>query len=421
MALMVHDGGGSGGGPGFDATSPYYNPGPISGVCTSLPSGPEGEGFWGAFTAGGGAVRGKIEAAMKAAHPDKLTAKAAVLDKAWSELNGHALAVSDIYTRLFSAWSGDDADQAKPIIGGLYATYIEQENNTGALSHGLKQMAGDLATCKKSWGHDASTLGSLGNWASGNQDDDAARDYQKMMTNFGTYLDGMPQHVRTQVKATAEPRTVIGGQLPIGTGPNGAPSMGGGGPGSHLGGPSNPHIGDPKLPDPTTIGQTHPPTNPPSIPTPPIHSPTLPTPGPAVHAGPITGGGGWPGTDGGNLPGLDTGTTLAGYDPSASGLGGGGLGAGGLGSGGLGAGGGAGTGLSGVGGAGIGAGSGAALGAGAGAAGGASGAGGGRGAMMAPMHGGGNGSEEERERSTWLNEDDDVWGSTDAPSGVIAD
>ncbi|MEO9109942.1 MAG: hypothetical protein ABI368_06975 [Jatrophihabitantaceae bacterium] len=77
--------------------------------------------------------------------------------------------------------------------------------------------------------------------------------------------------------------------------------------------------------------------------------------------------------------------------------------------------------MSGAGGAGVGASGGARIGASGGAAGAGAGAGG-RGGMMAPMHGGGNGSDEQRERSTWLNEDDDVWGSTDdAPSGVISD
>jgi hypothetical protein len=36
------------------------------------------------------------------------------------------------------------------------------------------------------------------------------------------------------------------------------------------------------------------------------------------------------------------------------------------------------------------------------------------------MHGGDGGDEQERERSTWLTEDDDVWGGDpDAPPPVI--
>jgi hypothetical protein len=36
------------------------------------------------------------------------------------------------------------------------------------------------------------------------------------------------------------------------------------------------------------------------------------------------------------------------------------------------------------------------------------------------MRGGAGGNDEdERERSTWLEEDDDVWGEADAPPSVI--
>ena len=41
---------------------------------------------------------------------------------------------------------------------------------------------------------------------------------------------------------------------------------------------------------------------------------------------------------------------------------------------------------------------------------------------MAPMRGaGGAGSgEDERERNTWLTEDDDIWGEDDAPPAIIS-
>jgi hypothetical protein len=40
---------------------------------------------------------------------------------------------------------------------------------------------------------------------------------------------------------------------------------------------------------------------------------------------------------------------------------------------------------------------------------------------MMPMTGGGqNNGGQDRERSTWLAEDDDVWGGDEAPPGVIA-
>jgi hypothetical protein len=172
-----------------------------------------------------------------------------------------------------------------------------------------------------------------------------------------------------------------------------------------------------------------------------------PGPGlPHVPGGGIPGGGdphppgGGPGIPGGGGPGLPGGSP---YDPNSAlagggGVGGigspGGLGSGGLGTGGLGSGGGpgglgsglgpgAGGGAFGAGTAGAGAGGGRAGGSGAGgrAAGAGTGRGGtGTGVAGSPMHGGRGGEQEERERSTWLTEDEDVWGGdTDAPPPVI--
>jgi hypothetical protein len=141
-----------------------------------------------------------------------------------------------------------------------------------------------------------------------------------------------------------------------------------------------------------------------------------------------------PGFDGA-APGIDTSSSLAGFDggasgpgagafgggPGAGGLGAGSLGAGGggLGAGSLGAGGGLGAGGSGLAGGGAGAGGGGLTGVGgAGVGGGAGGAG--RGVGMMPMTGGGGqGGQQDRERTTWLAEDESVWGETDAPPGVI--
>ncbi|WP_155884579.1 WXG100 family type VII secretion target [Actinomadura flavalba] len=152
-------------------------------------------------------------------------------------------------------------------------------------------------------------------------------------------------------------------------------------------------------------------------------------PGGGAGGLPGGGGGGLPGSGGGGLPGGGLpgyngggGTDLAGTPPGGGGLpgGGGGLpgGGGGLPGGGL-PGGGAGGGLPG-GGAGLGGmpmggpGSGAGRGAGLGGAGrGAAGMGGMGGS---PMGGGGRGGgkgEEENERTTWLMEDEDVWGGSD--------
>jgi hypothetical protein len=123
------------------------------------------------------------------------------------------------------------------------------------------------------------------------------------------------------------------------------------------------------------------------------------------------------GTDPSNV-----GSSLAGYDGGAAGSGGfgpgGGLGAGGLGAGGLGAGGGLGSGAAGGAMAGGGVGGGVGVGVGGGGAAGP-GAGGGRGGMMMPMHGAGQNGDQDRDRSTWLSEDDSVWGADEAPPGLI--
>lgn len=119
--------------------------------------------------------------------------------------------------------------------------------------------------------------------------------------------------------------------------------------------------------------------------------------------------GGLPDTAFPGAGGAGAGTGLAGFNPGAGGTGGGlGAGAGGMGSSdpfGAGVGGGLSTGAG-------------AAGSGGGLAGGLGGASGGRGAAgrgMMPMapHAGGQGDDKERERSTWLTEDEDVWNTGD--------
>ncbi|GAB3987992.1 hypothetical protein GCM10029978_109020 [Actinoallomurus acanthiterrae] len=135
--------------------------------------------------------------------------------------------------------------------------------------------------------------------------------------------------------------------------------------------------------------------------------------------------------NGSNIPG-GSGTHLAGYDPAGlpnggglpgggTGLSGGGTGLGGdpFGAGPGGAGGGLGgaSGLGTMGAGGIGAGG---LGTGAGANGAAAAGRMGPGGMMPPMHPGHGQGEKERERSTWLQEDEDIWGGDgDAVPGQI--
>lgn len=181
------------------------------------------------------------------------------------------------------------------------------------------------------------------------------------------------------------------GDMPGGPGGPGDMSGGPGGPGDLPGGPGNPPGGPGDLP-----GGPNGPGNPPGGP----GGPDLPG-GPGGY-----GGGGGPGTDLASMP--------PGGGPPGLGGGGGGLPPGGppgLGGGGLGGGPGAGPG-----GPGLGAGPGA-FGAGPGAFGkNALGAKGGMGGMGMPMGAGargGGGDGNEHERSTWLTEDEDVWGGDD--------
>jgi hypothetical protein len=160
--------------------------------------------------------------------------------------------------------------------------------------------------------------------------------------------------------------------------------------------------------------------------------------GAGVSVDPYAAGSSLAGTGlGGGVSGLDPAALGSAVGGAGSGLGGlgDGLGAGALGATGLGAGGlaaGLGSGRAGTGlGTGAGAGSGVFGGPGAGGAGtggvvGQSGSasGAGRGAGMVPMHGAGGGGEgeEERQRSSWLTEDDDVWGVDEgAPPPVITE
>jgi hypothetical protein len=169
--------------------------------------------------------------------------------------------------------------------------------------------------------------------------------------------------------------------------------------------------------------------------------------GPGAGSGGVSGAGSSvdPYAAGSSLAGTGLGGGVSGFDPAAlgsaaggagSGLGGGlgaGLGAGALGATGLGAGGvaaGLGSGRAGTG-LGTGAGAGVFGGPGAGGAGtgglvgqAGSASGAGRGAGMGPMPGAGGGGvgEEERQRSSWLTEDDDVWGVDEsAPPPVITE
>jgi hypothetical protein len=298
--------------------------------------------------------------------------------------------LGQIITSLNAAWRGDNADDAVTTLKALQTDANSISESTGTVSTYLNHF-------HKAWTDLKAQADGLGD----DDDAQAKQIFNQYMQAENYCKDHWPNtlyyHEPLNTEGDFNPDPGPGG------GPGGAP-----GPGGYPGG----------APGPGGYPGGH--------------------PGPGGSGGPGPGPGGYPGGYPGNYPGgpggsgpggypgsgdptLDSGSTLASYDPGGIGGGGGGLGSGG---GGLGAGGGlGGGGLGSDGGAGAGSGlAGGANGGGAGFGGGPGGAGAGAAAgrgMMSPMHGGGQGDEGERERNTWLTEDDDVWGADEASPGVI--
>jgi hypothetical protein len=252
----------------------------------------------------------------------------------------------------------------------------------------------------------------------GNDNDRAVKHLVKFMDRYDEVIGILPSEVRAQYVNTNatnsdknDPTTTPG----KGTGVPGTGNLGTGGNLPGTGSSDLPNINTPddfpttdQIDFPTDDGFDYPTTHDPGLPTDPGYpgKTDYPTGSPYDPGSSLAGGGG-----------LGTGGVGGGFG-SGGGLGSGGVGSG-LGPGGLGSG--TGAGGFGPGGAGSGAGAGgpgSGLG-GSGAAG--RGAGGVGGVGGTPMHGGGgSGDEEERERSTWLTEDEDVWGGdTDSPPPVI--
>jgi hypothetical protein len=254
-------------------------------------------------------------------------------------------------------------------------------------------------------------------------DDKAAQEYlQSFMNNYDDAATAMPNEVRARLAHSDAREGIDEGSDPDGPGPG--PSTGGGGGvggggasatvpalgGSGAGGGTGSVAGMGGLGDPYSVGGSS-----------------------LAGAGGEAGFGSGLGTAAGS--GFGSGSGGWGTAAGAGAVGAAGLGAGVAGAGGLGRGAG---GRFGSGGAATGAGSGGGA-AGRGAGGrtggalseqamtngraGAAGRGSGAGMMGAPMGGGRGGDEEERERTSWLMEDDDdIWGTkTDAPPPIITE
>lgn len=369
--------------------------------------------------------------------------------------------LASIKSDLQACWEGENANNALGILATLSSDAETIATNTETCGRAL-------ATFQSKWYELRQRAMSLDTGVLGLGEDNsgAHQIYQEFNDAMNSGMHAMPSQLEYhtplsgQIAGAGPPiggggGPGGGGGIPTGMGAGGGFSPAGGGAGGmNLGQQSTgmEHAGAGKLPSPGTMG-TGPGAgepgalNPGAPGTPGSYAPGAGGTGPASPggAGLNPGAGAHPGGSyqpsgviGGGGPGaVDPSTTLAGYHPGAMGGGAGGPGAGGVGAGGLGSEGGVGSGIAGFGApliggggstdetrtSGIGTGS-TAGGMGSGAAAGGTGAEagaatGGRTGMMMPMRGGGSSDEDERERSTWLAEDDDVWAGESAPPGVI--
>jgi uncharacterized protein YukE len=350
------------------------------------------------------------------------TEASTALTKAANDLVTHA-------TKLAQAWGGEAADKHLAQFQKLHTTATELADASfkAGRAHtwlGSKDMLG--------WYQDTGGSLKAGFFHTDGDDADAREFRDRFLNRLTEAIHGGPDVVKQDLPDAGKEVTGYG---PTGSG---TPQAGGGGPGA-----GNPGGGGmPKMPT--------------------DHAGGLPNGGaPTDQSGGLPNGGLPGGDPSGNLPGGGSGG-LPGGDPSgnlpggglpgdgsslqnfpgdgAGGLGGGGLGGGGLGSGGLGGGagglpgGGLGGGAGGLPGGGLSGGAGGLPGSGLSGAGAAnealaaeraalSGAGGANGMGMGmPMGAGGGGGgdqSEETERSTWLTEDEDIWGGNGNTTSAV--
>jgi hypothetical protein len=367
---------------------------------------------------------GKAEAFRKVKdglNVDSLNKKAEAWDLVHTDVSNAAKILSQAFSDTFAAWSGDDADTAQKTFSHTVGSANAMIGYTKQMHESTTRIAKAAGTAK-GVGADgpgftdrlSGGLGLGGGSGDGGQDMQA---YFTLCNEVATGRNGMPQSIEWQVKNSSSDNPVTGGDH--------QPGPGGPGGGPHSA--SAPHMNSslpqhnstktPSLTDPNSIKQPNT-DHPPPLNTdqhPPLHTDPIST-----HPGSMPVGSHGLGTSGlsSGGPGIDTGSSLAGIgDGGGAGLGSVGS-AGGM-SGGATAGLGSGAGGLGTAAGGLGSGAGGVPGGGMGAAGAGAGGAGAPGGMMPPMRGGQGGNDDERERSTWLTEDDDIWDDTDAPPSVI--
>jgi hypothetical protein len=335
-----------------------------------------------------------IQNRLKALQPDKATRAGAAYSAVAKELAEKARLMTEKHApALIEAWGGDAAQKALGQMKQIHWT----ANNLSTKSTQSAQTMNWYGTEILQWYKDAGNTMSDGFIHTGGDDDRARELMTRLNGRTAEAQDGIPRTIDSDLPESHGDQgtpTNPGGPGSPG-GPGGLPGGGGGG-GAHL--PKHDPFGN-------GTGNT-----PPHLP----GDGHFPGSDPGGQGGSDPGGGdgsnlasfGSPG-GGGGLPGDPGGLGGGGLGGDPFGAGGAGGGLGGLGAGGLGPGG------MGTAGAGLGPG---ALGRGMGAAG-AEGAAeaensalGTSGRGMMPMSGGHGQGEKERERSTWLTEDEDVWG-----------
>jgi hypothetical protein len=374
----------------------------------------------GSFLGGGGLTAGQLKEEMDNVQWAELDLIKSRLSNASSYLTGDfQTKLTSILGKLNDAYQGEANDimasrfqQAQSSASQLAPTFSELSSRVADIDTALTACAKSVGGYSR-LGSDISNVTSHIPLVGGESEDDKARDaWNKCAGSFESTGSAMPSATAgLSTFGMTTPPTPVNTQPPAAVPTPGAV---GPGPGPGPGPVPTPHITKPPHLKPPHV-VTHP------DPGPGPGSPGPGTPGPGGYGPGGYGPGGYgpggygPGGYGPGGPGagLDTGTELAGYGPGPGGPGPG-LDGGGVGGG---TGGVDGSSLAGAGGSGLAGGLGGGA-AGAGAA--AGGRGGAGGVPMGARGGGGGGSDSDRERSTWLNEDDDVWGESDAPDGVIS-
>ena len=325
---------------------------------------------------------GTIKNRLKSLQPEKANDAGKAYSAVAKELADKARLLTEKHAgALTEAWGGDAAQKALNQLKQIHWTANELATKSTQSAQTMNWYGTEILQ----WYKDAGDHMSDGIFSTSGDDHEAQKMMTKLNGRTAQAQNGIPQTITTDLPTD---HGEIG--TPTNPGKPGGPGSGPGGPGTGPGSPSLPK--DPFGNPPNS--HTHLPTE--NYPTDPTHhTTTTQPPGIGVDTGGDShlagwtppGGGGFPGGGGGGLGGDPLGGAGGGF-PGGGGLGSGpgGLGAGSMGAGGLG--------TSGFGNAGA-----AAEQGGMGA--------GGRGMM--PMGGHGQG-EKERERSTWLTEDDDIWG-----------